>query len=347
VITLMLLLQATNLVTSPLLRYDKERYEYEDRLISGDLDFQDKYSEYVQPRNNWLREVESHPIVPQPLNYRLPQIPTKPPSFLGPSFLNLTAAPGTTVVLPCRVIDLGVASPSWIRKPQLTVLSSGPTLFSSSPRMKLIHFPESPDWTLQIGPLVKEDGGTYECQLNTEPKMSTVVQLNVVVGSRSSDGRVAGAALALQGEHGSQNLRKQKTEILAPDFMRIEEGGTATLECVVTEHEVAPPYFTWFLKGVPLDFSHHRGGILLQTEKKRKSSYSRLTITRMKQSDTGLYTCSPAGGENATIHIQVKEVQNRNFFFSSEDSGSVALFGRLNMIVCNVNLLNLIHHILH
>jgi len=238
----MLLLQATNLVTSPLLRYDKERYEYEDRLIIGDIDFQDSYSEYVQSR---FDKEESHPIIPQPLNYRLPQIPTKQPSFLGPSFLNMTAAPGTTVVLPCRVLDLGSASPSWIRKPQLTVLSSGPTLFSSSPRMKLLHFPSSPDWTLQIGPLVQEDEGTYECQLNTEPKMSSVVQLNVALSSRSSNARVEGAALALQGEQSLEYLRKQKTEILAPDHMKIDEGGTATLECVVTEHDVAPPYFTW------------------------------------------------------------------------------------------------------
>jgi len=87
-----------------------------------------------------------------------------------------------------------------------------------------------------------------------------------------------------------------------------------------------------YIKEVPLDFSHHRGGILLQTEKKRKSSYSRLTITRMKQSDTGLYTCSPAGGENATIHIQVKEVQNRNLFFSNEENGSPAQTNCLNVV---------------
>ena len=181
----------------------------------------------------------------QPLNYRLPHIPTKPPSFLGPSFLNLTAAPGTTVVLPCRVLNIGSASLSWLRRPQLTVLSSGNTLFSSSPRLRLLHFSDSPDWTLQIGPLVAEDNGTYECQVNTEPKQSRLVQLNVITSSNLNDAakKGPGPALALQGDPSVARL--QKTEILAPDKMKVDVGGTATLECVVTEHEVAPPYFTW------------------------------------------------------------------------------------------------------
>ena len=175
----------------------------------------------------------------QPLNYRLPHIPTKPPSFLGPSSLNLTGSPGSTIVLPCRVMNLGSASLSWLRRPQLTVLSSGTTLFSSSPRLRLLHYPGSPDWNLQLGPLVAEDGGTYECQANTEPKQSRIVTLNI-----DTLGPGPGPALALQGDIGLEE-KQSRTEILAPDNMKVDEGGTATLECVVTEHDVAPAYFTW------------------------------------------------------------------------------------------------------
>jgi len=308
-IPVLFLFQVTNLVTSPILYYDKERYQYEDKLIRGEKNIPRKYS------NKQFSIVTRHKvgelILPQPLNYRLPHIPTKPPSFLGPSFLNITAAPGTTVVFPCRVLSIGSASLSWLRQPELTVLSSGNTLFSSSPRLRLLHSPGSPDWNLQIGPLVPEDEGTYECQANTEPKLSQKVQLNVMAGSQDQDGesKGPGPALALQGD---SNLgRLQRTEILAPDTMKVYEGGTATLECVVTEHDMAPPYFTWYILGDPLDFSHHRGGILIQTEKKRRSSASRLTITRMTLSDSGAYTCSPSGAENATVHIEVNEVQNR------------------------------------
>ena len=239
VISVMFLLEVSNLVTSPVLDYDKERYEYEDRLIRGDLDLPQKYSRYLFQHKHLHDSEEGDLILPQPLNYRLPHIPTKPPSFLGPSSLNLTGSPGSTIVLPCRVMNLGSASLSWLRRPQLTVLSSGTTLFSSSPRLRLLHYPGSPDWNLQLGPLVAEDGGTYECQVNTEPKQSRIVTLNI-----DTHGPGPGPALALQGDIGLEE-KQSRTEILAPDNMKVDEGGTATLECVVTEHEVAPAYFTW------------------------------------------------------------------------------------------------------
>lgn len=246
----------------------------------------------------------------QPLNYRLPHIPTKPPSFLGPSSLNLTGSPGSTIVLPCRVMSLGSASLSWLRRPQLTVLSSGTTLFSSSPRLRLLHYPGSPDWNLQLGPLLPQDEGTYECQVNTEPKQSRIVTLNI-----DTHGPGPGPALALQGDIGPEE-KQRRTEILAPDHMKVDEGGTASLECVVTEHEVAPAYFTWYILGTPLDFSNHRGGILLQTEKKRRSSSSRLTITRMSSSDSGVYTCSPVGSGNRSVTIQVVNKHRRHLYQS-------------------------------
>ena len=71
-----------------------------------------------------------------------------------------------------RVTHLGPASLSWVRlsgpnqaTSHLTVLTSGTTLFSSSPRLALLHHEESPDWTLQITGVVLRDGGVYECQV--------------------------------------------------------------------------------------------------------------------------------------------------------------------------------------
>ena len=104
-------------------------------------------------------------------------MPTRPPKFLGPPTLNLTAVVGATVVLPCRVTHLGPASLSWVRlsgpspaASHLTVLSSGTILFSSSPRLALLHHEGSPDWTLQITGVVLRDGGMYECQVSSEPR---------------------------------------------------------------------------------------------------------------------------------------------------------------------------------
>ena len=65
-------------------------------------------------------------------------------------------------------------------------------------------------------------------------------------------------------------------------------------------------YIFRYILGTPLDFSQHRGGILLQTEKKRRSSSSKLTLSRLAVSDSGLYTCSPVGAHNSTVRIMVE-----------------------------------------
>lgn len=295
----------------PVLRYDKARYAYEDKLIQG----------LVGPHhsgNDYMGDPELP--LPQPLNFRLPVLPTRPPRFLGPTSLNLTGVIGTTVVLPCRVTDLGSASLSWVRlagpslaSSHLTVLSSGTTLFSSSPRLSLLHAPDSPDWTLQIGPLLARDQGTYECQANTEPKLSRVVELSVVLPGREGPG----PPLALQGEEAAGSQRPQRTSILSPSVLHPQPGDTVTLECVVTEHPVAPAYFTWYLLGAPLDFSQHRGGIFLQEETRTHSSSSRITLTRLQVGDSGDYTCSPAGSANATVRVVVATRTVKSYFSST------------------------------
>jgi len=296
---------------SPLLRFDAARYEYEDRLIMG----------LIGPKE--VSDGKETPLI-QPLNFRLPVMPTRPPKFLGPSTLNLTAVVGATVVLPCRVTHLGPASLSWVRlsgaspaASHLTVLSSGSILFSSSPRLALLHHEGSPDWTLQITGVVLRDGGMYECQVNTEPKMSRVVNLAVVEGTGTLG---PGPALALKGEQLSPDRRQQQTSILAPRVLAPQPGDTITLECVVTEHQAPPPYFTWYIAGKPLDFSSHRGGLKLEEEFRGRSSASRLTVTHLTLSDSGDFTCSPSGAANATVTVKVAVKKTISFFSSKGDS---------------------------
>ena len=199
------------------LHYDQERYQYEDRLISEDG-----------------AQLEVRAL---PLNYRLPQLPSSPPTFLSPEETNMTAVVGSTVVLACRVTSLGTSSVSWLRLPQLTVLSSGSQVFSSSPRVSVIHSEESPDYNLQISSVTGSDSGQYHCQLNTRPARSVLVNLMVRPGQH----RLV-PALALRAHTANTRTR---TEILAPDLVTDTEGGTVTLECVVTEHDNPPTRFTW------------------------------------------------------------------------------------------------------
>ena len=105
----------------------------------------------------------------------------------------------------------------------------------------------------------RSDQQNRRFQVNTEPKMSRVVNLAVVEGTGTLG---PGPALALkvaclqyvfdlifdltfQGEQLSPDRRQQQTSILAPRVLAPQPGDTITLECVVTEHQAPPPYFTW------------------------------------------------------------------------------------------------------
>ena len=118
----------------------------------------------------------------QPLNYRLPRLMTSPASLIGPPEVNITASLHSTAVLPCRVVNIGSSAVTWLRWPQLTVLSSGRTVFTSSRRIGL-EISEatrwSPDYNLVISPVIRGDEGEYRCQVNTGLQQLTRVILQV------------------------------------------------------------------------------------------------------------------------------------------------------------------------
>lgn len=69
---------------------------------------------------------------------------------------------------------------SWIRMRDLHILTSGPYLFTNDNRFG-IHHPlrDSAIWNLQIKEVSPKDMGSYECQVNTEPKIKFLVNLTV------------------------------------------------------------------------------------------------------------------------------------------------------------------------
>ena len=52
--------------------------------------------------------------------------------------------------------------------------------YTSDERFSVSHPQNSDDWILHISSVQLHDSGVYECQINTEPKISAPVNLNVV-----------------------------------------------------------------------------------------------------------------------------------------------------------------------
>lgn len=68
---------------------------------------------------------------------------------------------------------------SWIRKSDLHVLTSGVLTFTGDQRFSAHHQRDSDVWTLQIKFAQMRDAGEYQCQVNSEPKISYSVFLHV------------------------------------------------------------------------------------------------------------------------------------------------------------------------
>lgn len=104
--------------------------------------------------------------------------------------LNVTTRVDDSALLPCMVKNLGQYTVSWLRGHDTSVLTFGEVTFSSDQRFKVIHTPGRPasNWSLQINQINFKDGGWYDCQVNTEPKVSSKVHLKVVAKGASEAG---------------------------------------------------------------------------------------------------------------------------------------------------------------
>ncbi|XP_073822427.1 defective proboscis extension response 3 [Musca autumnalis] len=129
---------------------------------------------------------------------------------------NITARTGhMEAVLKCRVDRIGDKSVSWIRKRDLHILTVGKTTYTSDNRFLVTESKDSREWTLHVKSPQVRDSGIYECQVNTEPKMSMAFQLNII--EISSDAQ---------------------TIITGPSDLYVKVGSVITLTCLVSQPSI-------------------------------------------------------------------------------------------------------------
>uniref|UniRef100_A0A1I8PKZ4 Ig-like domain-containing protein n=1 Tax=Stomoxys calcitrans TaxID=35570 RepID=A0A1I8PKZ4_STOCA len=129
---------------------------------------------------------------------------------------NITARTGhMEAVLKCRVDRIGDKSVSWIRKRDLHILTVGKTTYTSDNRFLVTESKDSREWTLHVKSPQARDSGIYECQVNTEPKMSMAFQLNVIEISPDA-----------------------QTIITGPSDLYVKVGSVITLTCLVSQPSI-------------------------------------------------------------------------------------------------------------
>jgi len=200
-----------------------------------------------------------------------------PPYFLNTSRSLVYTTLGRTVILVCRVRNLGNRAVSWIRQSDLHILTVGETSYTNSLKFFPTHPPGSDEWNLRITNPGLADSGTYECQINTEPKKSRLYHLDVVISKAKI--------------HGDRDVF-------------VQEGSDVNLTCTALSTPEPPDRVVWRHNNLDLHLST-RGGIAIVTEKRRRAS--NLMISRAVSSDTGNYSCTPSNAEADTVGVHVLE----------------------------------------
>ncbi|XP_069180457.1 fibroblast growth factor receptor-like 1 isoform X2 [Procambarus clarkii] len=204
------------------------------------------------------------------------------PYFPSPQPLNITVHQDTVAYLPCTVNQLGDKSVSWVRQRDADILTVDRYTFVRDERLTVHFTPDTGTWTLVIKYVQDRDAGTYECQISTEPKMSMLVHLNVIV---------------------------PQVEVTGAADKYVRSGSTARLECKVSSTVQLPDYIFWYHSGERLlEYDNPRVKFTVSRrggQGSEMSVTSTLVISNAKSADAGNYTCLPSNLHPATTLLHV------------------------------------------
>ncbi|XP_063914923.1 lachesin-like isoform X1 [Zophobas morio] len=124
------------------------------------------------------------------------QAMTDDPRFAEP-IPNVTVALGRDASLPCVVENLGTYKVAWIHIDRQMILTIHRHVISRVPRFSVSH-DNAKTWLLHVSSVQKEDRGYYMCQVNTNPMISQVGYLQVVVPPNIIDAESTQSTVAVR-----------------------------------------------------------------------------------------------------------------------------------------------------
>uniref|UniRef100_A0A1B6KD26 Ig-like domain-containing protein n=1 Tax=Graphocephala atropunctata TaxID=36148 RepID=A0A1B6KD26_9HEMI len=121
---------------------------------------------------------------------------TDEPKFVEP-IPNVTVPLGRDASLPCVVENLGTYKVAWIHIDRQMILTIHRHVISRVPRFSVSHDSQK-TWLLHVTGVQQEDRGYYMCQVNTNPMISQVGYLQVVVPPNIIDEDSTTSAVAVR-----------------------------------------------------------------------------------------------------------------------------------------------------
>ncbi|XP_049542155.1 lachesin isoform X2 [Anopheles darlingi] len=150
------------------------------------------------------------------------------PRFAQP-IPNVTVAVGRDANLPCVVEHLGHFKVAWIHIDRQMILTIHRHVISRIPRYS-VTYDNSNTWLLHVTQAQQEDRGYYMCQVNTNPMISQVGYLQVVVPPNILDIESTPSSVAVR-ENQNINMTCRADGFPTPKIIwRREDGQSITVE---------------------------------------------------------------------------------------------------------------------
>ncbi|CAG9858045.1 unnamed protein product [Phyllotreta striolata] len=271
------------------------------------------------------------------------------PTFDDTLTREIHANAGQTLLLPCAVKNLGNKVVSWIRSKDLHILTSGRHTFSSDRRFESVHTDSSGDfWGLRIRGALVSDTGQYECQVNTEPKMSLAIKMIV---------SVAGYRSPLEEQSDSKWV--SRALIKGPSTVYVPNGSPASLSCEISPFSLqtgvhrlfftstTQPSVRWLHDGEELSSTIANDNVSVETEYRDKDQriFSRIRLSAVTMEDSGRYTCmqpsvKPDSVKLVVVEAEHSEAMQRDYPIALESSGTNDLIKTtVNLLLSSLSLL--------
>ena len=81
--------------------------------------------------------------------------------------------------------------------------------------------------------------------------------------------------------------------MMSSEVVQIYTGKILKLLCLTKDQDIygPPRQIKWAINGIDVDFRTHRGGLNIETFKRRLSTTSKLTVLNFQHQDGGVYEC--------------------------------------------------------